>query len=151
MGRPISHFLRFVFSSLFQPELLLLLRHAAFLDGFGEALFLLALLFLLSRRLVRLATIERERGLAVGEQGAELFRANLEEAGEAFKLALAQACQFDGPILELFPHIDAQAQAPGRVDQRETTPRPQFAQVRRRYLHLRIEDALKSRLIGALR
>src|SRR5579884_1073392 len=118
---------------LFQPELLFLLRHAAFLDSLGETLFLLVVLFLAARRLARLAAIERHGGLAVAEQRAKLLRADLEEAGEAFKLALAQARQFDDAILELFPHIDAQAQALRRVDQRQAALRPQFAQGRRRH------------------
>src|SRR5579885_1123885 len=140
-----------VYGKLFQPELLFLLRHAALLDGLGEALFLLVVLFLAARRLTRLAAVERQGGLAVAEQGGELVRADLEEAGEAFKLALAQAGQFDDAILELFPHIHAQAQALRRVDQRQAALRPQFAQRRCRHLRLPVEDALKGRLVGALR
>ena len=108
-------------------------------------------LLLFAGGLAGLAAVERQGWLAVGEQGAELLSADLEEAGKAFKLLAAQAGKFDSAILKFLPHIDAEAQAFRGVDQRQAALRPQFAQGGRRGNGLRIEDALQSRLVGSLR
>src|SRR5579883_2993508 len=97
-------------NSLFQPRLFIFGGHRALLQRFGEALSGGTLL-LAPGRLGGLAAIEREGRLTAVEQGAELLAGDLEEGCESAKLALAQAGQFDQPVLELFPDIDAQAQA----------------------------------------
>src|SRR5579883_2410529 len=96
--------------SLLQPRLFLFGGHCAFLQGLGEAL-PGGTLLLAPGCLGGLAAIEREGRLTAVEQGAELLAGDLEEGGEAAKLALAQAGQLDQAVLELFPDIDAQAQA----------------------------------------
>src|SRR5947209_12128523 len=120
-------------SLILQPGAFFLFAHRAFFDGFGEGLFLWALL-LAARGVARLTTIEGKGRLAVVEQRTELFGGDLKETGQAFELLFAQADQFDGTRFKFFPHVDAEPQAPGRTYHGEATLRTQFLEIGRCHL-----------------
>src|SRR5581483_11138191 len=99
-----------------QPRPLILNCHCTLLQRLGKALPGSTLL-LTTGRLGGLTAVERESGLAAVEQGAKLLAGDLKEGGQAMELALTQAGQLDQPVLELFPDINAQAQAASRLNQ----------------------------------
>src|SRR5579872_5776916 len=125
-------------SLLFQPQFFLFSGHAAFFEGFGKTLFFGALLLAASGTTV-LPAINGHLWLAVVQYEAELFGADLKETGKAFKLALAQADQFNRALLKFFPDIGTEAKTASGSDQRHTTTGAQFGEIRR--YQLVIEDA----------
>src|SRR5579885_405986 len=98
----------------------------------------------------RLAAIEREGGLAVSEQAAELGGVDLEKAGEALHLALAQAGKVDQAFLEFFPDIDAETQTASSLYHVQPFLCAQFAQGGDFKLLLAAEDAVEGGRGGAL-